>query len=187
MPDLITILGAAVVGWVLKTVADKWTWRRQQVLDAYLELLGAVDRFGPKVGRVWSSGITGRSLEWSTRADEVMRDDLGSIDRAHGKLSLVAGARGSTAGFELYIACERMFRRAVALPPTAADHYHEASVFMVKTFHDVVEEGRKEMWLRHWREGLPGRESRFDMMSRRLAELNRTDPYPDATNPSKQP
>jgi hypothetical protein len=189
MPDLITILVGGVglvLGWALKTLADSWTWRRQQVLNAYLDLLDAVDLFGPQAGRAWSLGITGRAQDWADRAEEA-RQYLGAVDRAHGKLTLVAGPRAMAVGFELYIACERMFRRAVALPPSAADHYHEVSELMVKTYHDVVNEGRKELWLRHWQERIPGRESRWEMMSRRLGELNLTDPYPDATNPSKQP
>jgi len=189
MPDIITIVVGVVslfLGWCLKTLTDAWTWRRQQVLDAYLELLDAVDRFGPQASRLWSSGITDRSQEWVDHA-EAVREELVVVDRAHGKLSLVAGSRGASVGFELYLACERLFRRAVALPPTAAAHYHDGSIEMVKTFHDVVEEGRREMALRRWRDRLPGRrESRFEMMSRRLDDLNRTDPYPDATNPSKQ-
>lgn len=36
------------------------------------------------------------------------------------------------------------------------------------------------MWLRHWREFLPGHESTFDKHERRYAELNRTYPFPQA-------
>lgn len=188
MPDLITVLVGVfslVLGWGLKTVTDAWTWRRQQVLGAYLELLEAVDRYGPEVGRLWSLGITERGPDWADRAEKV-REDLGPIDRAHGKLSLVAGPHAAAVGFELYLACERMFRRAVALPPCPADHYHDASVRMVKTYHDVVDEGRRELALRRWYERLPG-VTRWELMQARMLELNQTDPYPDATNPDKQP
>jgi hypothetical protein len=189
MPDLITGLVAVagiIVGWGLKTLTDAWSWRRQQVLDAYLELLAAVDDYGSQASRLWSSGITDRSQEWVELAEGI-REELVRVDRAHGKLSLVAGSRGAAVGFELYIACEVMFRRAVALPPSAAAHYHAASLQMVKTYHDFVEEGRREMALRRWRDRLPGRrETRFEMMSRRLDDLNRTDPFPVETNPSAQ-
>lgn len=188
MPDVLTILGGVVVGWLLKTTADRWSWRRQQVLTAYLELLDAVDRFGPLAGRVWASRTTdiGQTVQDVARDAEVALQGLVAIDRANGKLVLVGGARGSSLGFDLYVACEVMFRRAVAIPPSPAAHYHDASMQMVQAYHDLVNEGRREMGLRHWWERLPGRVSRFEVMSRRLAELNRTDPYPDATNPSKQ-
>jgi hypothetical protein len=191
MPDLITILGGAVLGWLLKTVADKWTWRRQQVLDAYLGMLDAVDLFGPLAGRLWGLVVAAPRLNLTerdlTERSERAQQGLIAIDRAHGKLVLVAGARGASLAFDLYVACEVMFRRAVALPPSTAERYTEASMQMVKTYHDLVDEGRREMGLKHWRERMPGQVARFDLMKRRLAELNRTDPFPPGTDPAAQP
>jgi hypothetical protein len=44
MPDFITVLVglvSLVLGWGLTTLATAWGWRRQQVRDAYVELLDA--------------------------------------------------------------------------------------------------------------------------------------------------
>ncbi len=179
MPDLITIFVGAVLGWILKTVADKWTWRRQQVLDAYVDLLEALDRSSVPMGQLWTSGrdMARRNDEWVALA-ELVREHLVEIDHAQGKLALVAGRRGADVAFELYFASDREFRRAIAVPPSTSDHYREASLQTAKAYFDVVDQGRREMWLRHWRELHPGRESTFEKHDRRFTELNRTDPYP---------
>jgi hypothetical protein len=179
LPDLITIFVGAVLGWILKTVADKWTWRRQQVLDAYVDLLEALDRSSVPTGQLWTSGrdMAKRNDEWVALA-ELVRQHLVEIDHAQGKLALVAGRRGADVAFELYFASDREFRRAIAVPPSTSDHYREASLQTAKAYFDVVDQGRREMWLRHWRELLPGRESTFEKHDRRFTELNRTDPYP---------
>src|SRR5439155_7126344 len=106
------------------------------------------------------------------------RQHLVEIDRAQGKLALVAGRRGADVAFELYFASDREYRRAVAVPPSTWDYYREASLQTAKAYFDVVHQGRREMWLRHWRELLPGRESTFAKHKRRFADLDRTDPYP---------
>ncbi len=188
MPDLITIFVGAVLGWILKTVADKWTWRRQQVLDAYVDLLEALDRSSVPMGQLWTSGrdIAKRTDEWVALA-ELVRQHLVEIDRAQGKLALVAGRRGADVAFELYFASDREFRRAIAVPPSTPDHYREASLQTAKAYFDVVDQGRREMWLRHWREVLPGRESTFEKHDRRFAELDRTDPYPVAKKTEQPP
>ena len=186
MPDLITLLVGTVsliLGWSLKTLADTWTWRRQQVLDAYLELLDAADRYAMQVSKLWSSGSetteeTKRTVAWIANAESVRGEGLAAVDRAHGKLSLVSGRQGSRVSGELYIACDRMFRRAISIPPSSTDHYHESSIAFVKAYHDVVDEARREMGLRHWHERLQGRESNFEFMVRRMDELNKTDPLP---------
>jgi len=179
LPDLITIFVGAVLGWILKTVADKWTWRRQQVLDAYVDLLEALDRSSVPMGQLWTSGrdMARRNDEWVALA-ELVREHLVEIDHAQGKLALVAGRRGADVAFELYFASDREFRRAIAVPPSTSDHYREASLQTAKAYFDVVDQGRREMWLRHWRELHPGRESTFEKHDRRFTELNRTDPYP---------
>ena len=191
VPDPVTVLVgivSLVLGWGLTTIASAWTWRRQQVLDAYVDLLEALDRSSVPMGQLWTSGraMDKRTGEWAALA-ELVRQHLVEIDRAQGKLALVAGRRGADVAFELYFAADREFRRAVAVPPSTSDHYREASLQTAKAYLDVVDQGRREMWLRHWRELLPGRESTFDKHDRRFTELNRTDPYPDATNPGKQP
>jgi hypothetical protein len=187
MPDLITVLVGVVIGWILKTYSETWTWRRQQVLQAYMELLDAADRYSLQVSRLWSSGRettdeTERTVVWVTSAQEV-RLGIASVDRAHGKLTLVSGWGGARVSSELYLACEVMFRRAIAIPPSTVDHYQEAAVAFAKVYHDVVEQARREMGLRHWRERIPGRESNFEFMRRRMAALNQTDPLPGAEKP----
>src|SRR5712692_3092748 len=182
MPDLITILVgivSLVLGWALTTLAGAWTWRRQQVLDAYVELLEALDRSSVPMGQLWTSGreMPNRTDEWIALG-ELVRQHLVEIDRAQGKLALVAGRRGADVAFELYFASDREYRRAVAVPPSTWDHYREASLQTAKAYFDVVDQGRREMWLRHWRELHPGRESTFEKHDRRFTELNRTDPYP---------
>ncbi|HXN01424.1 MAG TPA: hypothetical protein VN973_05985 [Candidatus Dormibacteraeota bacterium] len=188
MPDPITIFVGAVLGWLLKTLADKWTWRRQQVLDAYVGLLEALDRSSVPMGQLWTSGkdMAKRDEEWIALAERV-RQHLVEIDHAQGKLALVAGQRGADAAFELYFASDREFRRAIAVPPSTSDHYREASLQTAKAYFDVVYQGRREMWLRHWRELLPGRESTFEKHDRRFAELDRTDPYPVVKKPEQRP
>jgi hypothetical protein len=191
MPDLITVLVglfSLILGWALTTLAGAWTWRRQQVLDAYVELLDALDRSSLPMGQLWTSGkeMAERTGEWGDRA-ELVRQHLVEIDRAQGKLSLVAGRRGADVAFELYFACEREYRRAVAVPPSTSDHYREASLQTAKAYFDVVDQGRREMWLRHWRELLPSRDSTFEIHKRRFAELNRTDPYPGPQKPKQTP
>src|SRR2546428_6473654 len=118
MPDLITIVLGAALGWILKTVADNWIWRRQQVLDAYVELLEALDRSSVPMGQLWTSGkdMAKRTDEW-VALGEAVRQHLVEIDRAQGKLALVAGRRGADVAFELYFASEREYRRAPAAPP----------------------------------------------------------------------
>jgi len=177
--NVLVAIVSLVLGWGLTTLAGAWTWRRQQVLDAYIELLDALDRSSVPMGQLWTSGkeTAKRTDEW-VALGEVVRQHLVEIDRAQGKLSLVAGRRGADVAFELYFASEREYRRAVAVPPSTWDHYREASLLTAKAYFDVVDQGRREMWLRHWRERLPGRESTFEMHSRRFDELNRTDPYP---------
>ncbi len=187
MPTLITALVGIVglfLGWGLKTLTEAWTWRRQQRLDAYVELLEAVDRYSLPVGQLWTSGreMAERTDEWVDRA-ELVRQQLLAVDRSHGKLSLVAGPRGADVAFEVYFACEREYRRALAVPPSSSDHYQEASVQTIKAYSDLVDQGRREMWLQHWPERLPFRESRFAIHQRRFAELNRTDPYPTRSEP----
>ena len=182
MPDLITVLVGVVslvLGWGLTTLASAWTWRRQQVLDAYVELLEALDRSSVPMGQLWTSGrdMDKRTDEWIALAEHV-RQHLVEIDRAQGKLALVAGRGGAQVAFELYFASDREFRRAIAVPPSTPDHYREASLQTAKAYLDVVDQGRREMWLRHWRELLPGRESTFEKHDRRFRELDRTDPYP---------
>jgi hypothetical protein len=182
MPDIITVLGGAVLGWILKTVADKWTWRRQ---------LDAVDLFGPLAGRLWGLVAAAAQLNLTerelTERSERAQQGLLAIDRAHGKLVLVAGPRGASLAFDLYVACEVMFRRAVALPPSTAQRYREGSMQMVKIYHDLVDEGRREIGLKRWRERTPGQGSRFDLMKRRFAELDRTEPFPPGSDPAAQP
>lgn len=176
-----------VLGWGLTTIASAWTWRRQQVLDAYVDLLEALDRSSVPMGQLWTSGreMGKRTGEWVALA-ELVRQHLVEIDRAQGKLALVAGRRGADVGFELYFASDREFRRAVAVPPSTSDHYREASLQTAKAYLDVVDQGRREMWLRHWRERLPGRESTFEKHTRRFDELNKTDPYPVVKKPESE-
>jgi hypothetical protein len=177
-----------VLGWGLTTLAGAWTWRRQQVLDAYVELLEAFDNLALPMGQLWTSGteMAKRDDAWLDRA-EVVRQHLVEVDRAQGKLSLVAGRWGADAAFEVYFACDREYRRAVAVPPSTFDRYQEASLQSAATYFHLVAQGRREMWLRHWRELLPGRESTFDRHTRRFDELNRTDPYPGLlSTPSEQ-
>jgi len=190
VPDPITVLVGIVslfLGWGLKTVTDSWTWRRQQVLDAYVQLLDAFDRYSLPVGQLWSSGkeMANRNDEWVDRAERV-REHLAEIDRIQGKLRLVAGRRGADVAFEMYFACDREFRRAIAIPPSSFDHYQEASLQSAKTYFDLVDQGRREMWLRHWRELLPGREPTFERHERSFAELDRTDPYPVVKKPGAE-
>jgi hypothetical protein len=190
MPDLITVLVgivSLVLGWGLTTIASAWTWRRQQVLDAYVELLEAFDNLSLPMGQLWTSGreVAKRDDAWRDRA-EVVRQHLVEVDRAQGKLSLIAGWKGADAAFEVYFACDREFRRAVAVPPSTFDHYKEASLQSVKAYFNLVVEGRREMWLRHWRERLPGRESTYEKHTRRFDELNKTDPYPVAKKPEAE-
>lgn len=184
MPDGITVLvgvASLVLGWGLKTVTDAWTWRRGQVLDAYVEFLGAIDKYSLQVGQVWTQGtpLTIRDDKWVTRAQKAQEGLLG-VDRAHGKLSLVARPRGAAKAFDAYIACEIVFRRAVANPPKTTEQFQSALRAMNSAYQGVVEQGRTEMGLRHWRERLPGNKPRWDTYVRRIAELNETDPYPDA-------
>jgi hypothetical protein len=191
LPDLITVLVgivSLVLGWGLTTIAGAWTWRRQQVLDAYVDLLEALDRSSVPMGQLWTSGreMAKRTEEWAALA-EVVRQHLVEIDRAQGKLALVAGRRGADVAFELYFASDREFRRAVAVPPSTSDHYREASLQTATAYFDVVDQGRREMWLRHWRELLPGGESTFEKHDRRFAELNRIDPYPVAMKTEQPP
>jgi hypothetical protein len=120
-----------------------------------------------------------RDDKWVTRAQEAQEGLLG-VDRAHGKLSLVAGPRGAAKAFEVYIACEIVFRRAVANPPKTIEQFKPALRAMNSAYQGVVEQGRTEMGLRHWRERLPGSKPRWDTYVRRIAELNETEPYPDA-------
>jgi hypothetical protein len=187
LPELITVLVGVGIGWVLKTYSETWTWRRQQVLDAYIALLEAADRYSLLVSQLWSSGSetskeTQRTVAWVARAQDV-RQGIAAVDRAHGKLTLVSGWGGARVSGELYLSCEVMFRRAISIPPSSVDHYQQAPVAFVKAYGDVVEQARKEMGLRHWRERLPGRESNFEFMRRRMAELNETDPLPVAETP----
>jgi hypothetical protein len=71
-PTVAAVVGIAgvVVGWGLKTMAESWTWRRQQVLEAYIELLDTVDRCAPEIGRVWNPGqrLRTRDEAWVDRA-----------------------------------------------------------------------------------------------------------------------
>jgi hypothetical protein len=127
-----------------------------------------------------------RNEEWIALA-ELVRQHLVEIDHAQGKLALVAGRRGADVAFELYFASDREFRRAIAVPPSTSDHYREASLQTAKAYFDLVDQGRREMWLRHWRELLPGRESAFEKHERRFTELNRTDPYPAVTKTDRAP
>ena len=180
MPDPITVLVALfslLLGWGLKTVTDAWTWRRQQVLDSYGDLLQSVDHFSLLVTRVWREGrdMTKRTPEWVAIGEEA-RDLLAAVDRADGKLKLVSRWDGALISLDLYIACERMFRRSIAVPPAASERFHEASMEMVKRYDGVVEQGRSEMGLRHWRERLPRRKSLFEITEDRLTDLDRTDP-----------
>jgi hypothetical protein len=191
--DPITLLigvVSVVLGWGLKTLADAWTWRRQQVLDAYLELIDAADRYSMEVSRLWSAGSettaeTMRTVAWVAKAQEVRGRGLAAVDRAYGKLSLVGGWGGARVSGELYLACEVMFRRAIAVPPSTVDHYQESAVAFSKVYLDVVEQARREMGLRHWRERVSRRESNFEFMRRRMAELNQTDPLPGAGKPEQ--
>lgn len=175
-------VASLILGWGLKTLTDSWTWRRQQVLNAYLELLEATDRCGNELGRVWNSGreINRRTEKWVDQALAVRDNEIEAVDRATGKVFLVARHTGAKAAIELYVACERMYRRAIAKPPSPWDHYHAAAVEMVKAYHGVVDQARHEMDLRHWQDRLPGRESRFDLTAKRLKELDRIDPLPRA-------
>lgn len=174
-----------ILGWGLTTLASAWTWRRQQVLDAYLELLEAFDNLSLPMGQLWTSGrdVGKRNDKWGEQA-ELVRQQLVVVDRAQGKLSLVAGRRGADAAFELYFACDREYRRAVAVPPSTFDHYQEASLQSAEAYFELISAGRREMWLRHWHERLPARESRFERHKRRFDELNRTDPYPGSSTRS---
>jgi len=183
--DLTTLLvgvASLVLGWGLKTWTESWTWRRQQVLDAYMELLDTADRCGPDIGRVWNTGqkTAMRDQVWVDRAltAQVRLED---VDRASGKMFLVANSPAAAeAAIELYIALLRMYRRAIARPPRSWDDFHAASIEMVKAYHDVVDHGRKEMALRNWRDRLPGQVSRFELTDRKLQELDKLDPLPKA-------
>jgi hypothetical protein len=172
-------IASLIVGWGLKTVTDSWTWRRQQVLDAYLELLDAVDRYGNDVGRVWNHGRR-TALRDQTWLDEALaaQRSLETIDRITGKLFLVARARGGEAAIHLFIACSQMYRRATVEPPAKWEHYHASALDVVKSYHGVVDQARDEMLLTHWRDRLLRRESRFDLTERLLKELDKTDPLP---------
>jgi hypothetical protein len=183
MDTTTVVVGVAtlVLGWALKSWVDSWTWRRQQVLAAYLELLDATDRCSNEIGRLWNSGhkLEMRTENWVDRAFAV-RDVLESVDRASGKVMLVARSSGAEAAIELYIGCERMYRRAIAKPPDTWEHYQAAAVDMVKAYHSVVDRARQEMSLQRWQDRLPGHESRFALTARRLEELERVDPLPRA-------
>lgn len=190
MPNLVTVgvaIASLVLGWALKTWTDARSWRRQQVLEAYLELLDAVDRYGLLATAVWRDGqvMDKRTAEWVTRAQDA-RQRIGGVDRAHGKLSLVAGWKGASVGADLYVACERMFRRAISVPPTTADRYQSASTEMVRLYNEVVNVGREEMGLRNWRERLPFGTSRFDLIQRRIDQLEESDPVLNQDPPSRQ-
>jgi hypothetical protein len=180
--DIATIavgVGSLVLGWLLKTATDRWTWRRQLVLDAYIEFLDAVDRYSIQVSQVFAQGtdMEKRTAEWLTLAEEA-RQGIAAVDRVHGKLSLVSKWRGAMVAGDLYVACEAMYRRAIVVPPSSSDHFQESSIEMVKIFNRVVDEARSELHLRHWRERIPFSVSRFELMTRRLARLDETDPIP---------
>lgn len=172
-------VASLVLGWLLKTATDRWTWRRQLVLDAYIEYLDAVDRYSIQVSRVFAQGtdMEERTEEWVTLAEEA-RQGIAAIDRVHGKLSLVCKWPGAMLAGDLYVTCETMYRRAIVVPPTTPDHYQEASIQMVEVFNRLVDEARSELHLKHWRERLPFSVSRFELMSQRIARLDDTDPVP---------
>jgi hypothetical protein len=197
MSELVTIVIGVlslILGWRLKAWSDTWTWRRQQVLDAYIALLDAADLYSLQASSLWSSGTekndaTQRTDAWFARILEV-RQSIAAVDRAYGKLTVVSGWGGARAAGEMYLACEVMFRRAIASPPSTLEHYQEAADAWVNTYGEVVEHARKEMGLRHWRERLPGRESNFEFMQRRMERLNESDPLPSlkrTTPTAKEP
>ncbi len=159
MPDLTTFavgITSLVLGWLLKTATDRWTWRRQLVLNAYIEFFDAVDRFSVLATRAFREGaeMTNRTAGWLNAAEDA-RQALAAVDRAHGKLRLMAGWLGAELSAELYGACEAMFRSAIAIPPSSYDQFQDASRFIINRFNEVVDQARRELHLRHWRERLP--------------------------------
>ena len=57
MPDPLALavgVFSLILGWGLTTLANAWTWRRQQVLDAYVDLLEALWILGqdPRVAAI---------------------------------------------------------------------------------------------------------------------------------------
>jgi hypothetical protein len=176
--SIVGVLGV-FVGWGLKTLSEAWTWRRDQVLGAYLQLLDMADRCGPEIGRVWNTGqaMEKRDQAWVDRAFAAQLP-LEDVDRATGRVFLVCTPAAARAAIDLYLALERMYRRAIAIPPRSWENFNEASIDMVKAYQRLVDQGRDEIAVRRWRERLGGEPSRFDLTDKKLKELDATDPQP---------
>lgn len=178
--DVVAIAGAVfgiLVGWALKTWTDAWSWRRPQLLDAYVEVLSAADLFSLSCSRAWGTGQGDRDQEWLEQAERARADHL-AVDRAIGRLRLVGTYRAAEVAIRLFVACDRMYRRAVAAPPTSADKFQQASNEMALAYEHLVNQGRSELTIRRWLERLGQRESIGALSTRLIDELKKTDPYP---------
>lgn len=172
-------IASLILGWGLKTLTDSFAWRRQQVLDAYVDLLAASDTCATACGWVWNKGQTmkARTQEWVDQA-LLAQQKLERADLATSKVFMVAKPAGAAAAIHLYVALLKIYRRSIAVPPHPRDHYHAAEVEFVKLYHMVVDQARREMILSSWRDRLPGRVSRFELTDRLIKALDTSDPVP---------
>jgi len=170
------LLLAAVVGWWLKTWTDARSWRRQHALDAYLGMLEAADDFSVPCGRLWYAGIVKvRDDQWKAEANSV-RAKLAAVDRAGARIRMVADRSGSEASFDLYVACERLLRLAIAPQAIPEPRYQSTLTDMVKTYQQLVEHGRRDIGVVQWQELVQKRDWFTELSKKRSEELNRDYP-----------
>jgi hypothetical protein len=168
-----------IVGWALKSWVDAWTWRRQQMLDACLVVLEAADRFSLASSRLWKVGTLKRIPAWHQLAEQVRGEQLLEVDRAAIRLRLVAGRRGAELTVELFVAADRMYRRAIAKPPVSKDRFEEAGDQLTRAYEAPVDHARQELAVRPWwRERLSRHENLGVMSHRLMSAMREEDPFP---------
>lgn len=180
-PDQAAALAGAVgvlgviIGWGLKTVGARWAWHRDRVLEAYLEVLEAADRFDVSCAYTWASGARERSAKWRELANQTYLN-LAKLGHANRKLELLADRSAAVLTVKLYYAGDRMYRRATAEPPSSKSSYEEAMVEMGDIYAELVDAGRRELQTWRWRE--PSGETLRALSARLKAELRQSDPIP---------
>jgi hypothetical protein len=166
-----------MIGWFLKTLTDRWAWRRQQLLDAYVALLEAADRFGLAASQMWAaaSRLPRKTAELEAQGRELQLTHLHGLDVTMGRIRLIGDHRTGRMSLDLYVKSEVMFRRSVNRPTASRERYQEAATDWARSYQDLIDHGRQILRLRRFWDPRGG-ETFFEMSERRLNDLNRDEP-----------
>lgn len=105
------------LGWALKSWSDSRSWHRQHLLDADSEVLKHADETHHTARKLWSMHRT-RRVPASTvsQVAEDLREAIAGLDRASGRLRILASVDGELAAAALFVACRQLVEMSAALP-----------------------------------------------------------------------